>query len=86
MSFKVVIADSQAVFRTGAARLMAVEEDFRIIGQCDDLTRLYQAAEKGVGSVILCAASLQPDLALLMEKARPGKKPDCDGSGKYRFR
>ncbi len=73
MGFKVVIADSQAVFRTGAARLIAVEEDFRIIGQCDDLARLYSAAEKGIGSLILCAASLQPDLAQLVEKAKPGK-------------
>lgn len=73
MSFKVVIADSQAVFRTGAARLMAVEEDFRIIGQCDDLARLYQAAEKSIGALILCAGSLQPDITVLMEKSRPGK-------------
>ncbi len=73
MSFKVVIADSQAVFRTGAARLLAVEEDFRIVGQCDDLVRLYQAAEKSLGTLILCANSLQPDLPLLLEKSKAGK-------------
>ena len=73
MSFKVVIADSQAVFRTGAARLLAVEEDFRIVGQCDDLPRLNQAAEKSLGTLILCANSLQPDLPALLEKSKPGK-------------
>jgi DNA-binding NarL/FixJ family response regulator len=73
MSFKVVIADNQAVFRTGAARLLAVEEDFRIVGQCDDLNRLYQAADKNLGTLILCAASLQPDLSLLAERGKPGK-------------
>ena len=73
MSFKVVIADNQAVFRTGAARLLAVEEDFRIVGQCDDLTRLYQAAERNVGCLILCAASMQPEMSLLLERSRPGK-------------
>jgi DNA-binding NarL/FixJ family response regulator len=73
MSFKVVIADNQAVFRTGAARLLAVEEDFRIVGQCDDLNRLYQAADKNLGTLILCSASLQPDLPLLAERSRPGK-------------
>jgi DNA-binding NarL/FixJ family response regulator len=72
MSFKAIIADNQAVFRTGAARLLAVEEDFRIVGQCDDLARLYQAAEKNVGALILCASSLQPDLAQLLARAKPG--------------
>jgi DNA-binding NarL/FixJ family response regulator len=73
MSFKVVIADSQAVFRTGAARLLAVEEDFRIVGQCDDLGRLYQAAEKSLGTIILCANSMQPDIPLLLEKCTTGR-------------
>ena len=73
MSFKVVIADSQAVFRTGAARLLAVEEDFRIVGQCDDLARLNQAAEKGLGTLLLMANSLQPDVPELMEKAKAGR-------------
>ena len=73
MSFKVVIADNQAIFRTGAARLLAVEEDFRIVGQCDDLTRLNQAAEKSLGTLILMAGSLQADLPALLEKAKAGK-------------
>ena len=29
----VVIADNQAIFRAGVAKLLAVEEDLRIVGQ-----------------------------------------------------
>ncbi len=69
MIHKVILADNQSVFRTGAARLFAVEEDFRIVGQCDDLARLMKAAGSTMKSSIIFAASLQPDLAELVKSA-----------------
>lgn len=70
MNKKIVIADNQPVFRTGTARFLAVEDDLRIIGQCDDLPRLYKAAEGTVGATLVVASSLEPDLDILFTKAR----------------
>jgi DNA-binding NarL/FixJ family response regulator len=69
MIHKVILADNQSVFRTGAARLFAVEDDFRIIGQCDDLPRLMKAAAGTPNSTIVFAASLQPDVVALVKCA-----------------
>jgi DNA-binding NarL/FixJ family response regulator len=69
MIHKVILADNQSVFRTGAARLIAVEEDFRIIGQCDDLPRLMKAAIGTNSATIVFAASLQPDISALVKSA-----------------
>jgi DNA-binding NarL/FixJ family response regulator len=69
MIHKVILADNQSVFRTGAARLFAVEDDFRIIGQCDDLPRLMKAAAGTPNAMIVFASSLQPDVAALVRCA-----------------
>lgn len=70
MSQKVIIADNYAVFRTGTARFVVVEDDFNIVGQCDDLPRLYKAAESSLGALIIFSASLEADLAELTAKGR----------------
>jgi DNA-binding NarL/FixJ family response regulator len=69
MIHKVILADNQSVFRTGAARILAVEEDFRIIGQCDDPSRLLKAAASSSSAIVMFAASLNADLAALMRAA-----------------
>jgi DNA-binding NarL/FixJ family response regulator len=62
---KVILADSQAIFRAGTAKVLAMDEDMRIIAQCTDLERLYHAVTTFPGSIVLFAASLRPDLARL---------------------
>jgi DNA-binding NarL/FixJ family response regulator len=62
---KVILADSQAIFRAGTAKVLALDEDMRIIAQCTDLERLYHAVTTFPGSIVLFAASLRPDLARL---------------------
>ena len=67
---KVILADSQAIFRAGTAKVLATDEDLRIIAQCTDLDRLQHAVTTFPGSIVLFAASLRPDLArfgLLLE-------------------
>jgi len=62
---KIILADSQAIFRAGTAKVLAMDEDFRIIAQCADLDRLYHAVSTFPGAIVLFAASLRPDLARL---------------------
>jgi DNA-binding NarL/FixJ family response regulator len=68
MSQKIVIADNYAVFRAGMARFLAVEDDFSVVGQCDDLNRLHKAIATFPGAVIVFASSLRPVLSELMGK------------------
>ena len=42
----VVIADNQAIFRAGVAKLLAVEEDLRIVGQPPSPEQILNALEK----------------------------------------
>lgn len=62
---KIILADSQAIFRAGTAKVLAMDEDLRIVAQCSDLDRLYHAATTFPGAIVLFAASLRPDLTRL---------------------
>jgi DNA-binding NarL/FixJ family response regulator len=33
---RIILADTQAIFRTGMARVLAMEEDLRVVAQCAD--------------------------------------------------
>ena len=69
MKQKIVIADKYAIFRTGTARIVAVEDDFRIVGQCDDLRRLTKAASTVSNAIILFGACLSADVRMLTASA-----------------
>ena len=62
---KIILADSQAIFRAGTAKVLAMDEDVRIIAQCTDLDRMNHAITTFPGSIVLFAASLHPDLVRL---------------------
>jgi DNA-binding NarL/FixJ family response regulator len=62
---KIILADSQAIFRAGTAKVLAMDEDVRIIAQCTDLDRMHHAITTFPGSIVLFAASLQPDMGQL---------------------
>jgi DNA-binding NarL/FixJ family response regulator len=66
---RIILADNQAIFRAGAARVLALEEDIRIVAQCDDLARLNAAIDGARGAVILVSTSLSPDLPALIAQA-----------------
>jgi len=65
---KIILADNQAIFRAGTAKILAMEDDFRIIAQCPDSDRLYQAIDAFRGVVLMFAATLKTDLNMLMER------------------
>jgi len=62
---KIILADSQAIFRAGTAKVLAMDDDLRIIAQCSDLDRMHHAVTTFPGSIVLFAASLRPDLVRL---------------------
>jgi DNA-binding NarL/FixJ family response regulator len=62
---RLILADNQAIFRAGAARVLALEEDLRIVAHCDDLPRLATALEATRGVVALVSNTLSPDILAL---------------------
>jgi DNA-binding NarL/FixJ family response regulator len=67
---RIILADNQAIFRAGAARVLALEDDMRIVAQCEDLAKLWSALESLRGSVLLVASSLRPEIPALVGRAR----------------
>ena len=70
MTNRIILADNQAIFRAGAARVLALEEDMRIVAQCDDLVRLLNSLDTHRGVILLFAASLQFDTDLVITRVR----------------
>jgi len=56
---RIILADNQAIFRAGAARMLSLEEDMRIVAQCEDVPKLFAAVEGLRGSIVLLSSSLQ---------------------------
>src|ERR1700692_4689989 len=67
---RVILADNQAIFRAGAARVLALEDDMRIAAQCEDGEKLFAAIEALRGSVVLVSSSLRLDLKELLTRTR----------------
>jgi DNA-binding NarL/FixJ family response regulator len=66
---RIILADNQTIFRAGAARVLALEDDMRIVSQCEDLVKLWNSVDGLRGSIILVGSSLNPDIASLATKA-----------------
>src|SRR5271169_5277917 len=67
---KIILADNQAIFRTGTAKVLVMEDDLRIIAQCPDCPRLYHALTTFCGAIVLFAAAMRPELAQVVAGAR----------------
>jgi DNA-binding NarL/FixJ family response regulator len=65
---KIILADNQAIFRAGTAKILAMEDDFRIIAQCGDAERLYQTLETFRGATIIFASALKLNLQPFTER------------------
>jgi DNA-binding NarL/FixJ family response regulator len=62
---KIILADSQAIFRAGTAKVLASDDDFRTIAQCSDTERMMHAATTFPGAVVIFASALKPELGRL---------------------
>src|SRR5260370_32118338 len=67
---RLILADNQAIFRAGAARVLALEDDMRIAAQCEDGEKLLAAVDALRGSILLVSSSLRLDLKVLLARVR----------------
>ena len=67
---RIILADDQPIFRAGAARVLALEDDMRIVAQCEDLPRLLGAIESFRVSVVIFSSGLQTSSEMLLQKLK----------------
>lgn len=65
---RIILADNQSIFRAGAARVLAAEEDMRIVAQCMSTDALLTALQSFRNSITIFATSLQEDFQFLLEQ------------------
>ena len=70
---KIILADNQAIFRAGAAKVLAVEDDLRVVAQADTTEKLESALSSFRAGVLIFAEGLGIDLARLSEVAKKHK-------------
>ncbi len=66
---KLVLADSQAIFRAGAAKVLAVEDDIRVVGQAQSPEQITVGLEKFRATVLIFSTALQPNVAEVVREA-----------------
>ncbi|MGH9523268.1 MAG: LuxR C-terminal-related transcriptional regulator [Terriglobales bacterium] len=58
---RVIMADTQAIFRVGVRKVMAVEEDLRVVAQAETLAQTLSAVSKFPADVLLFESRIAPN-------------------------
>ena len=58
---RVIVADTQAIFRAGLRKIFAVEDDIRVVGQAETLAQTLSAAKKFSADILIFEAILAPN-------------------------
>jgi DNA-binding NarL/FixJ family response regulator len=74
---RVILADSQAIYRVGMRKVFALEDDIRVVAQAETLTNLYAAMQRYPTDVVVLEGQLlngAPDaIAELIRRAPEAK-------------
>lgn len=72
---EIILADNQAVFRAGAARVLAHENDLRVLAECTDVQRLKELVQAWRRPLVLFPSSFCSDIEemLLWIKGQGGR-------------
>src|ERR1700681_1113643 len=60
-TIRVIVADTQAIFRAGLRKIFAVEDDIRVVGQAETLAQALSAAKKFTADILIFESALAPD-------------------------
>jgi DNA-binding NarL/FixJ family response regulator len=55
---RVILADTQAIFRAGLRKIFALEDDIRVVGQAETLQQTLVAAKKFAADILIFEAAL----------------------------
>src|SRR5215831_11050220 len=75
---KIIVADSEAIFRVGMGKIFALEKDLEVVAQTENLQQTLNAVSTTPADIILFEAGLSPNPAEsvteIMRRAQPGTK------------
>lgn len=60
-TIRVIIADTQAIYRVGTKKIFALEDDIRVVAQAENLGQVLAAAAKFPADVLLFEACISPN-------------------------
>jgi DNA-binding NarL/FixJ family response regulator len=62
-TIRVIVADTQAIFRAGLRKIFALEDDIRVVGQAESLDQTVAAIQKFSADIVIFEAALAPNPA-----------------------
>jgi DNA-binding NarL/FixJ family response regulator len=62
-TIRVIVADTQAIFRAGLRKIFALEDDIRVVGQAESLDQTIAAIQKFSADIVIFEAALAPNPA-----------------------
>jgi DNA-binding NarL/FixJ family response regulator len=75
---RIIVADSEAIFRVGMGKIFAIEKDLEVVAQTETLSQTFNVAASTPADVILFEAGLSPNPAEsvsdIMRRAQPGTR------------
>lgn len=60
---RVILADTQAIFRAGLRKILALEDDVRVVGQAETFPQTLSAVKKFAGDILIFESALAPNPA-----------------------
>ena len=58
---RVIVADTQAIFRAGLRKIFALEDDIRVVGQAETLAQTQTAVAKFSADILIFESALSPN-------------------------
>ena len=70
---KLILADNQAIFRAGIAKVLAVEDEMRIVAQAQNTEQMMMAIDKFRAGVLIFASDFHPDINEVVQATTKAK-------------
>jgi DNA-binding NarL/FixJ family response regulator len=64
---KLILADNQAIFRAGIAKVLAVEDEMRIVAQAQTAEQMFMALDKFRAAVLVVAGGFHTDFSAVVQ-------------------
>src|SRR5258706_4477276 len=71
---KLILADNQAIFRAGIAKVLAVEDEMRIVAQAQTAEQMFMALDKFKAAVLIVAGGVIFGFHLVVAGAAAAQK------------
>src|SRR5205823_14667088 len=70
---KLILADNQAIFRAGIAKVLAVEDEMRIVAQAQTQEQMFMALDKFRAAVLIVAGGFHFDFNSVLRASTKAK-------------